>query len=472
MGVALFANKEVLGGRQELMHRKIFRVGDEVVFGGMNANKGSRENVDFATSIQGPGAKALVDNFARDVALSRGKGVEEIYGNQLNLVKNSDNVSIKAGGLLDLLDATYGEKAGLKGDEPLNERVDRLLTAARESGTDPAGLADFGGADVRDFLLNNRGSVRLTEEGTRLLTDGLEENIAKLGSAENQDSLSRISSPDATAKGSQTLAVGDNKVERQAMVLHAIDSAEKYIKVSAFVLNEDLARLLVQKKKDMAARGEDFQVQVVLDPGLYEYGGTPNEPAYKLLEKEGVQVKWAALERTDPAHDRKVHAKLLITDKEMLTGSTNFSTKGLRDNWEITDVAFFNQDDAESVRTQEKVNADFDRLWNKESLDINTVALAEKKYAGYLGRDGAVLKEEYRGRVLRSFLREINNYEQESGEAVQRRLAPARAHGSGAVDTVPVGYEALKTIGDAGVQEIRDGSEAWQRLQELRRRGL
>lgn len=76
--------------------------------------------------------------------------------------------------------------------------------------------------------------------------------------------------------GTDTVAVGDTSAERTAMMLHTIDTAEKRIDVSAFVVSEEVARALVEKKKKM---GADFQVRVVLDPGIYGYGGTPNEKA-------------------------------------------------------------------------------------------------------------------------------------------------------------------------------------------------
>ena len=117
-----------------------------------------------------------------------------------------------------------------------------------------------------------------------MLASTIEKQVAGMNRPENQQRLLRNDLPSDQANGADTVAVGDSPVERQALLLHAIDSADKSIKVSAFVLNEDIARLLAEKKERMQAEGKPFEVQVVLDPGVYGYGGTPNEKGFQMLE--------------------------------------------------------------------------------------------------------------------------------------------------------------------------------------------
>ena len=473
--VQLFANHEVLGGRDEIMHRKLLRVGDGVVFGGMNANQGSGENVDFAMEVHGPAAGRFVDNFRRDVELSRGRSAEAIYGPHLEDLRTAPGVTLQPRGVVDLLEAQLpgGPKAG----EAWPQRVDRVLENASYLGLRPSDLVEIPGsgpggsvtpADERGFLLG-KGEAALTERGRSLLAQGLESAVQRMNGEANQGALQDIEPPSAAQAGSETLAVGDSSVERQAMVLHAIDSAQKYIKVSAFVLSEDVARLLVEKKERMQAQGQPFEVQVVMDPGVYSYGGSPNEKAFRLLEDRGVPVRWAALDRSSPDHDRKVHAKLLLTDQMMVAGSTNFSEKGLRDNWELSDVTFF-QD--ESTRAdQQRVEADFQRLWDREALAFDSRAAAERKVGRASGPEAEYLRDSERDRSVRGFLRGIGNLEKEIGGRVQdlRSSDPVLAY---TVDQrvregQAEGYATLQAVGEDRLLEIRHQSSAWKALQAM-----
>ncbi len=475
-GVQFFANREVLGGRDEIMHRKLLRVGDGVVFGGMNANQGSGENVDFGMEIQGPGAARFVETFRRDVELSRGRSVEAIYGSQIEDLRQTEGVVLQTRGVLDLLESQI--PGGPRTGESWDKRVDRVLESASYQGLRVSDLVELPGATPgqaptaeaeRAWLLAGRGEAVLTEKGRNLLADGVEAAVNRMNSSANQETLQAIRPPSAQEVGNETMAVGDTAVERQAMVLHAIDSAEKYIKVSAFVLNEDLARLLVEKKEAMEAQGKPFEVQVVMDPGVYPYGGSPNEAAHRLLEDRGVEVRWAALDRSTPDHDRKVHAKLLLTDQMMVTGSTNFSHKGLRDNWELSDVTFF-QDEA-SRADQQKVEADFQHLWERESLAIDTRVLAESKHGDGQDPESVYLRDEERTRSLRGFLRGIGNLEKEIGREVQdlRASDPVLAY---TVDQrvregQSEGYATLNAVGEERLARIRYESSAWQTLQQM-----
>lgn len=468
VAVQLFANSEVLGGRDEIMHRKQLRVGDTVVFGGMNANEGSGENVDFGMEIKGPAAAEFVETFRSDVELSRGRDSEAIYGKHLQDLRESEDVVVQGHGLLALVESQI--PGGPKAAETYAQRVDRVLEGAAFAGVRPEELAEIPGGDVRAYLLQGHGPATLTERGRNLLADGLESAVGRINSDRNQEKLQNVPPPDTTRAGGETVAVGDSSVERQAMLLHAIDSAEKHIKISAFVLNEDVARLLAEKKERMQAQGKPFDVQVVLDPGIYPFGGSPNEKAYRLLEDRGVDVRWAALDRTSEHHDRKVHAKLILTDKMMVAGSTNFSHKGLRDNWELSDVTFFTQD-AESRADRQKVEADFARLWERESLAIDTRALAEREHGDKRGAAGEYLRDEHRTKTLRGFLRGIGNLEKDIGRQVEdlQRQDPILAYTveQRVREGQARGYAVLQAVGDERLETMRHGSASWRSLQAM-----
>lgn len=475
VGVQFFANKEVLGARQEIMHRKLLRVGDQVVFGGMNSSSGSGENVDFATTIQGPAATRLSQSFQRDLDLSAGRSVEQIYGSQIEELRHADDrpVTVQRRGLLDLLEAQTGVPP--RGGMTQTERVDRAIESAGYQGITADQLAELpAGTSAREWLLNGHGDIPLTDRGRNLLADGLEGAVGRMNSPQNREKLSRSQLPSDQAVGQNTVAVGDTSAERQALVLNAVESADKFIKVSAFVLNEDLARLLADKRDKMAAEGKPFDVQVVLDPGVYQYGGTPNEKGFKMLEDRGVPVKWAVLDRTDPDHDRKVHAKMILTDKMMLTGSTNFSHKALRDNWELSDITFFD-DSPDSQSKLDQVNADFDKLYGQEALALDTRALAEQKYGDRQGAEGQMLRDSYRSRTMRSFLRGIQSYEEDVGQRVQDEVGQHPQwsyqidekvrHGS------PRGYATMEVLGADEMQRLRQSSPAYQRLLRIQSEG-
>ena len=226
-----------------------------------------------------------------------------------------------------------------------------------------------------------------------------------------------------------------------------------------------MARALVEKKNKM---GEDFQVRVVLDPGIYGYGGTPNEKGYRYLEDNGIPVKWAVLDRSNPDHDRKVHAKLMVTDEMMLTGSTNFSSKALRANWELSDVVYFGEDEKSRVK-QDELHQDFDRLWNREAMSLDTNAAAQRKYADMkAGPEKDLLVDRERGRTIKSFLRSIENYERAIGERVQGEVAKNPELQFNLDQHVQRGeargYALLDMLGDEKMQSLRESTPAYQRL--------
>lgn len=486
MGVTLYPNKEQLGGRDEIMHRKIFRVGEEVVFGGMNASSGSGENVDFGMMIEGPAARRIGEEFKQDAETSTGKSLEDIYGSQLDTIRSEDSTIKMSGyGFEGLLSSAYGAKAGLTGSETHELKLNKLINAAKAEGVSVAELGDFSDADhdgrvssmdVRDSLLNeHQRSVTLSARGKEFLASQVEATVDRVNGDKNIEALRDINLPEGKTpggvEGRDVLAVGSSSVERQALVLDAIASADKHIKISAFVLNDEISKLLVEKKREKEAKGENFQVQVIMDPGLYGYGGTPNEPAYKRLEDAGIPVKWSLLDRTDPNHDRKNHSKLIMTDKMVLTGSTNFSSKGLRNNWEVSDVVYYNEDDPDSIRKQQVIEQDFDRMWKNEAIDIETKTQAANHYQNYEGDDKAIKIDRYRNTLLRTFCQEISQYETDIGTQIHQmgersdvRSVVAQKVNNGESE----GYALLSSIPEEKLAEMRSSLPSWRNLQALR----
>jgi phosphatidylserine/phosphatidylglycerophosphate/cardiolipin synthase-like enzyme len=478
-GVQFFANQEVLGSRGDLMHRKLLRVNDTVLFGGMNANSGSGENVDNGMTMEGPAARNQAEAYQRDMDRSVGKSVEQIFGKQLQDLREKENVTVSSIGLLSLLEAsgTQLQKPGKR----FPERVDAAIESAGFQGVKAHELAEIPDldkdgkvtdADTRAFLIKGHGSVRLSPKGREFLAGELEAAVTRMNSPQRMEKLKPGALPSDKKVGSDTVAVGDTPAERTAMLLHTIDSAEKRIDVSAFVVSEEVARALVDKKNRM---GDDFEVRVVLDPGMYGYGGTPNEKGYRYLEDNNIPVKWAVLDRSNPDHDRKVHAKLMVTDKMMLTGSTNFSTKALRANWELSDVVYFGEDE-KSLAKQEELHQDFDRLYNREAMSINTAAIAESKH-GHLpdGPEKDLLIDKTRSKSLRGFLRSIENYERAIGVRVQEevRNQPELQYNldQHVKQGEARGYAILDLLGEEKMSELRESLPAYQQLLKLSQAG-
>jgi len=74
----------------DTMHKELLRVGDRVLTGGINCNKGSGENASYAMLVEGPAAKTLIEGFKKNIEDSKGKTIEEIYGADLELLKEDD----------------------------------------------------------------------------------------------------------------------------------------------------------------------------------------------------------------------------------------------------------------------------------------------------------------------------------------------------------------------------------------------
>lgn len=473
MSVAFYPMGE-LGGRDRLMHRKIFRVGEDVVLGGMNANKGSNENIDFAVKLNGEGAVGIAREFQEDAAFSAGKSPKQVYGNQLEALRSSESkITMSKWGMENMLRtaAAEGNSGSAAGAE-----VPQLLDMVREKGMDPSKWARFddlsgdgkvGAEDVElYFAQSGRGDVELTKQGRKALASMLENTVEHFGGESNREKLAdtelpRGKVPKGVSAG-ETLVVGSSPAERQALVLESIDKAEEFVKISSFVLTEDVANVLIDKKNSMEARGRDFDVQVILDPGLYGYGGTPNEKGFKALEDGGIDVKFSLLERSTNDHDRKNHSKMIVTDNSLLTGSTNFSGKGLRNNWEINSLIRFDENSQESMAKHQAVVEDFDRMWQREAVGTDSRELASQRLKQYKGMDHSVKLDVYRNQHIRNFCMQIENYERQSAAHIAREI-PDVVAGAGEEG----GYDILNNFGDAEIDAMRKNMSAWKNLQVL-----
>lgn len=476
MAVGFYPLQDSLGGSGEIMHRKLLRVGEDVVFGGMNANHGSHENIDFAIKINGPAAKELGELFADDAGYSAGKSKDEVYGNRLNSISDPDKkIVLSKWGFNSMVYAAFADKAGLTGEESEEERTFKIVNAASKDGVNLASIAeleDFDGSGVKDnadaleYLLGSGSSdVSLTSEGRKMLLDLVDGAFDKINSRDNVKHLKNASPPagETPAGGeasSNVVAVASEGFERQGLLLDAIDEAEDYIKVSAFVMTKNIAEVLAAKKSEFEKQGKKIDIEVILDPGLYTYGGTPNEAGYKILEDAGIDVKWSVLERTSNDHDRKNHSKTIITDKAMLTGSANFSSKGLRDNWEASNIVYFDEDSPASLEMRKNVVEDFDRMYEREALGVDTRKAADEEYRSYNGADKAVLKEKYRDRAIRDFCRQIENYERQSASYISD---DSRLN----ISSGDEGYEILDKLDDSYVDNMRKELSSWHLLKDM-----
>ena len=477
MSATFYPIQEKLGGSGEIMHRKIFRVGEDVVFGGMNANTGSNENIDFAMKIRGSAANKIGSMFAEDASYSAGKGIQDVYGSRLEpLLNKHKTVMISRAGLESILTAGFAEQAGLDGTETHDQKIDKLIAAADKAGVNVGELAVFpnrksqnveiGNKRAAEFLKSkNKAKIRLNDDGKRLMMKVIKGVFDTNNSAKNIENLQNSVPPEglASKKSSEVIAVAGTGDERQGVLLNAINSAEKFIKVSCFVMTKDIADVLVEKKNEMERQGKHIDIEVIMDPGIYAYGGTPNEEGYKTLEDAGIKVKWNLLERSTNQHDRKNHSKMMVTDKMLLTGSTNFSSKGLRDNWEDSDVVYFNENNEQSLANQKLVTDDYDRMFSRQAVSVDTHRLAEEEFKNYDGADKEVLKDRFRNTAIRKICAKIDTYERMSATYIANNLpenAPEIEEGIG-------GYDLLDTLDDEYIDKMRSSLHVWDEIQKM-----
>ena len=418
IGVSLFPQKKVLNSPTDLMHRKVIRLGDEVLVSGMNANLGSGENVDSGYVVKGPAAEKLSQNLVRDIQTSRGATLEDIWG-EGHIEKFADtNLRLGKRGFLSLLDTVGGpSEPGTK--LPKVETVEQLEAMAKKSGLKFSDLIVFEGDYEKEVsrMLGGRYHLQLSPKGKKLLTGLVQRAIDVTTAPENLDRLDDMTTASGAKAGSTRVDVADVPVEREALVLSAINKADEFVYMPSFVITRAVAAALVERRDQLQEQGKELDIRVVADSGLYPHGGTPNSYGVKYLEDHGIQPRWSKLERSNE-HDRKIHATQLITDKGEITGSTNFSTQGMRENWETSALIHFDPKDEGSQKAKNESIQQFDELWD-DAFELNT-----KDHAAFLNRekDGPGKEwfiEEDRERSVRYVLRLLGNYERESGKMHQ-----------------------------------------------------
>lgn len=423
VAISTYPVKKELGSASDLMHRKGLRVGDKFLLSGMNANAGSGENIDAGYVIEGPAARKLTENFSRDVQNSKNATLEDIYSEKaLEQFKDRD-VRMGQRGLTRLFDGLSGPSpAG--SNPPRFETYEQLSQYAKLHGQDLSKYLDLPpeeqGAHLDSQIKNNR-PLPLSPYGKERVMELVQKVHDRIQDPENQKRLDDITPPSGEVKGKTTVSLADTPTERETLMLKQIQEADEFVRMPAFVITRPIAAALVAKRDEMKAKGKDFDIRVLADPGVYPDGGTPNEWGAKFLEDHDIPIRWAMLPRTN-GHDRKVHAKEMLTDKGDLVGSTNFSGKGLRDNWEHSGVIHFDPSDPDSVRLREEAKGRFDDLWDNYSYEFNSKEQAQRWKRNYRGPDKEAQVEMARHGAIRKTIRGIEAYEKESGVWVQQQV--------------------------------------------------
>ncbi len=419
VGVSIYPVAEELGNVTQLMHRKLLRVGEKVLFGGMNANEGSGENFDTGYIIEGPAARKLVEGFQADVLTSAGSTPLQVYGRKIMANFEDGMMGLTPHGLATTLDIIGGpSEAGRR--IPSRPSMAELEELAAQANLKLSSLVD---EDQLKHNVQYRSSkpMELKLKGRKMLHKLMNEAFEKTGAPTNIERLKDMTLPEGKVEGGVKVAVGSSSEEREALILQAIATAEKFCYVPTFVITKALARALVARRDELAAQGKTLDVRVVADAGMYQFGGTPNEEGFLALEDAGIQVRWSLLTRAQADHDRKIHAKQVLTDKMELVGSTNLSNKGVRDNWELSGLVYFDETVPESIAARQDGVSRFEKLWDYESIAFDSRAAAILQDITSLGMDQS------RKKSIRTVLNMIQNYEVQTAKLIEQKLAESPA---------------------------------------------
>ena len=458
VGVSMYPIEKELGNASDLMHRKGLRVGETFLLSGMNANAGSGENVDAGYTIEGPAAKRLAQNFARDVGTSAGSSMEQIFGEKPLAGFMDGDINMGARGLVSLIDCIDGP-SDVHAAMPKPTSYAEIQEFAAAHGQNIDDFVDATPQEI-DNALSSKGELPLSKHGKEQFLALAQRAVDTVNSKENMAKVNDIDLPEGKPAGTTEVALADQPTEREAVMLQAIQEAEKFIYIPAFVMTKPIAAMIVAKRDEMAAQGKDIDIRVVADPGMYPDGGTPNEGGVSFLEDHGIDVRWAMLPRSG-SHDRKIHAKEVLTDKGEFFGSTNFSKKGLRDNWEHSGYVRFDDNNPSDVSNREAAKAYFENLWENESVAVDTKAVAVDRKGNYSKRDKDydVQVEEYRGTVVREILRNVQSFEKASATFVNTQVAKDPSLRGSIEELMSQGYDE----GSAKLEAVRSkmGHEAF-----------
>ena len=414
IAVSLFPHNKLINSPTNLMHRKVLRFGETTLISGMNANVGSGENVDSGYLLRGPGSKQLVENFQRDVQDSKGATLEDIWG-AAHIAKFEDtNLRMGKRGLVSLFDS-------LAGPSPAG-----TILPSPKSLAELEALAEKAGATLKDLVKVPKGQyesvmtkvaerkaeVELSAKGKEMMRQLIEKAISATNDEENIKRLEDITPPKGEKVGMTRVDIADQPLERETMVLAAIAEAESFLYLPGFVVTKAVAAAIVARRDQLQAEGKPFDARVIADSGLYPHGSTPNAIGIKHLEDNGIQPRWSRLERSG-WHDRKIHAKQLITDKGEITGSTNFSNQGLTENWETSAYIHLEKGDEKAAKELAQAKGQFEELWDT-SFELNS-----RDHAAFLNRARGVAPSEWtieedRDRSIRHTLRLLLNFEKQT----------------------------------------------------------
>lgn len=421
VGVSLFPSKGQLGSAEDLMHRKVLRVGDKVLMSGMNGNVSSGENVDAGYVIEGPAARVFTENAARDIQSSAGADAEAIWGKkQFEKFEKSD-LRMSNAGLATLFDSIAGpSEAGQA--LPYPKSIDELEKLAKKAGVELAAVIDVpqeGWESTLNSVLHEEGVVSLSAGGKKLLLGLMERGVEATQTRKNLKALGDIELPTGKPVGKTEVDIADQPAEREALVINAIQQAEEFLYMPGFVVTRAVAAAIVAKQEEATEAGKPLDIKVIADPGIYPFGGTPNSFGVDYFEDHGIPVRWAKLMRSG-SHDRKVHAKQILTDKGEIAGSTNFSAKGMRENWETSAYVHFDSKDPEAQALKAQSKAQFEALWNEDTYPLSVTDLA-RFYAKNEQEEGhEFFVDSARQGATREVLTAIENYEVETGNLMNR----------------------------------------------------
>ena len=474
VAVSTYPIEKKLGNVSNLMHRKGLRVGEKFLLSGMNANAGSGENIDAGYTIEGPASKRLAENFKRDVSHSIGASNQEIYGTKALAKFMDGDINMGTRGLISMFDCISGpSKAGTV--LPKASNAAELDQIAKSMGLNLSDYVDCS-MEQLDSIISSGGDIPLSQTGKQAFLGIVDRALDITRSPDNVEKLQDIDLPKGEAKGTSEVALADLPNDRRAAMLQTIQEAEEFIYVPAFVMTRSIASALVAKRDEMQAQGKNIDIRVVADSGIYPDGGTPNSSGVKYLEDHGIDVHWTMLPRSS-GHDRKVHAKEILTDKGEFFGSTNFSNKGMGVNWEHSGYVRFNPDDESSIAQRESAKAHFLNLWDNESFGIDTKAVAEERRKQAKGqKDFAVQVDQARGGVIRDTLRGLQSYEKASADFIRQVVASDPKVGARVSELVSQGYDegsatiaaAKEQLGEDGFYEALRQLPAYQALQDLK----
>jgi len=419
VGVSIFPMEKELEDPTDLMHRKVLRVGDKVMMSGMNANMGSGENIDAGYIIEGPAAKQYTENVKRDIGNSAGSGTDEIWGADHMEMFKTEDLRVGRRGVTALLDGISGPTpAGV----PIPETKDLkdLEKMAKDAGHNLQDLVDVPEdkyEEVMGGIAKGEGQVSLSAQGKEALVGLLNKAVSATQTEKNLKALGNIDLPSGKKVGDTRVDIADQPTEREVLTIQAIHEAEEFIYVPGFVVTRAVAGAIAAKHQEAKAAGKDMDIRIIADSGIYPDGGTPNSWGVNFLEDNNVPVRWSKLTRTN-WHDRKIHAKQLLTDKGEIAGSTNFSKKGMRENWETSAYVHFEEGDEKAQALKEQSKAQFEQLWKEETYDLSVKDLAayESRWDPEQGKAWTI--DENRNYAIKQIIGGIEEYEKETAKLV------------------------------------------------------